>query len=201
MNKKVLSAFLICFLIILDQASKVYVKLNMYLGEHFFYLGKWASITFVENEGMAFGLSFGGGIGKLLLTIFRIVVVFVIAIYIGKQIRSNQATTLFLVCFSLIFAGAIGNIIDSIFYGVIFNESTPMQIATMFPEAGGYAPLFKGKVVDMFYFPLFQGNLPNWIPFFGGKYAEFFPYIFNFADAYITIGVFILILFQKKILG
>ena len=199
MNKKTLALLIISILILLDQASKIYIKLTMYMGEHFFYLGDWASIHFVENEGMAFGLSFGGGIGKILLTTFRMVVVSFIADYIFHQIKQNKANSVFIICLSIIFAGAIGNIIDSIFYGVIFNESTPMQIATIFPEQG-YAPLLKGKVVDMFYFPLYQGNLPEWVPIFGGKAVDFFPYIFNLADAYITVGVALLLIFQKKIL-
>jgi signal peptidase II len=155
----------------------------------------------VENEGMAFGLSFGGGIGKLMLTLFRIIVIGFIAYYMYHQIKSNKASMLFVVCLSMVFAGAIGNIIDSVFYGVVFSESAPMQVATLFPATGGYAPLLKGKVVDMFYFPLFQGFLPESIPFFGGKYVEFFPYIFNLADAYISVGVGILLVFQRRIFG
>lgn len=199
MSKSRFSILFIFLLIILDQWSKIYVKLNMYLGESFFYLGNWASIHFVENEGMAFGLSFGGGMGKLMLTLFRIVVVIFIAYYITAQIKNKKANHLFVVCMSLIFAGAVGNIIDSVFYGKIFSESTPSAIATLF-SGESYGFWFKGKVVDMFYFPLFSGNLPNWIPLVGGRYAEFFPYIFNLADAYITVGVFILLLFQKRIL-
>jgi len=199
MNKQRFAILFIFILIIIDQITKIYVKLNMYLGEHNYYLGDWASISFVENEGMAFGLSFGGGIGKLLLTFFRIIVVIFIAYYIRKQIQTKHANYLFVVCMSLIFAGAVGNIIDSVFYGKIFSESTPSEIATLFP-AESYGTWFKGRVVDMFYFPLYNGNLPEWIPFVGGRYTEFFPYIFNVADAYITVGVAILLLFQNKIL-
>jgi signal peptidase II len=199
MNKKSIAIVFILFLILLDQISKIYVKLNMHLGEHFYYLGNWASISFIENEGMAFGLSFGGGIGKLLLTFFRIIVVVFIAYYIKQQIQEGKANYLFVICLSLIFAGAVGNIIDSIFYGKIFSESTFNEVATIFPKEG-YGTWFKGRVVDMFYFPIFRGNLPEFLPFVGGRYTEFFPYIFNLADAYITVGVFILLIFQNKII-
>lgn len=197
MSKKAIAILTITLSLIIDQISKFWVKLTMQSGDEFSYIGEWARIHFVENEGMAFGVSFGAGIGKFLLTMFRIIAVACIAYYLSQQIKDKKSSKGLVFALSLILVGAVGNIIDSIFYGHIFSHSEG-QIATLFPAGGGYASWFHGRVVDMFYFPIYRGILPNWIPFYGGKYFEFFQFIFNVADACITIGVFIILLFQKK---
>ena len=156
----------------------------------------WFIIHFTENNGMAFGIELGGDIGKILLTVFRIVVVVFgikyISVFIKKKISNGS-----LIALGLIIGGAIGNIIDSIFYGLIFNESYN-NIASIFPEGGGYAPLLHGKVVDMFYFPLINSHFPEWIPFWGGEHFIFFRPIFNVADAGISIGIFMILLLYRK---
>ena len=196
MSKKAIAITTVVLSLIIDQVSKFWVKLTMKSGDEFSYIGNWARIHFVENEGMAFGMSFGAGIGKFLLTFFRIVAVLFISYYLSQQIKNKNASKGFVFALALILTGAMGNIVDSIFYGQIFSGSEE-QIATLFP-AQGYASWFHGRVVDMFYFPIYRGILPNWIPFFGGKFFEFFQFIFNVADACITIGVFIILIFQKK---
>ena len=197
MSKKAIAVATIILSLIIDQASKIWVKLTMKSGDEFLYIGNWARIHFVENEGMAFGMSFGVGIGKFLLTLFRIIAVAFITYYHAQQIKDKKSSKGFVFALSLILVGAVGNIIDSIFYGQFFSHSEG-QVATLFPAGGGYASWFHGRVVDMFYFPIYRGILPNWIPFFGGKYFEFFQFIFNVADACITVGVFIILIFQKK---
>lgn len=169
----------------------------MYLGQEYHILGHWFIIHFVENEGMAFGLSFGGNYGKLALSLFRIVAVAGIGYYLFKLIKEG-AHTMYVTALSLIFAGAIGNIIDSIFYGVLFSNSD-FQVATFLPETGGYATLMHGRVVDMLYFPLIRGSFPSWFPVWGNASFEFFRPVFNLADSAITIGVILFILFQKQI--
>lgn len=169
----------------------------MYLGEEYKILD-WFYIHFTENNGMAFGMEFGGDWGKLLLSLFRIVFVGFITSYILKLIRKN-ADKILIISSSLILAGAIGNIVDGVFYGLLFSESYH-QLASFLPEGGGYAPLFFGKVVDMFYFPIFKGYLPEWIPFWGGDYFVFFRPVFNIADAAISIGVGLIIIFQKRVM-
>lgn len=159
--------------------------------------GDWFYIHFIENPGMAFGLELGGSWGKLLLSLFRIVAVVGIGWYLNKQIKKKAPAGL-LISISLIFAGAIGNIIDSAFYGLIFNESTPWETADLFPESGGYDTFLHGKVVDMLYFPLFSGYLPSWIPVWGGEYFQFFRPVFNIADTAISTGVGMIIVFQKR---
>ena len=166
--------------------------MNFTLGEEVFLIGDWCRFHFIENEGMAFGMSFGEEVGKLILTLFRIVAASLIFIYLRKLIIKGESK-LIIYAFTLIFAGAVGNIIDSLFYGLIFSESTFFVTAQLFPEAGGYAPLCLGKVVDMFYFPLIDTTLPQWIPFIGGNHFEFFNAIFNVADIAITVGVGLLI--------
>ena len=163
----------------------------MHIGEDIPLIGEWCRLHFIENEGFAFGMSFGGAAGKIGLTLFRIVATGVIAWFIWRQLKQNGRTSL-IACLVLIFAGAIGNLIDSCFYGLLFNESF-YNVATLFPPEGGYAPLLQGKVVDMFYFPLFDFYWPEWVPMIGGDHFEFFSAIFNVADAAITIGVIWLI--------
>lgn len=195
-----LTIILVAATVIIDQIVKIWVKTHLYIGEDIALIGEWCRLHFIENEGFAFGTAFGGSIGKLILTTFRLVMSGVIIWYIIKKIKENGRTS-FIVCLALILAGAIGNIVDSCFYGLIFSESS-YNVAVLFPPEGGYASLFLGKVVDMFYFPLFEFDWPQWIPLLGGKHFEFFNAIFNVADAAITIGVIWLIielvLIQKK---
>ncbi len=166
----------------------------MYLGQEF-KIADWFIIHFTENNGMAFGMEFAGENGKLFLSLFRIIAVSGIGYYLYTLVKS-KAKTLLITSMSLIFAGALGNIIDSTFYGVIFSGSE-FQIAQLFPADGGYASFLHGKVVDMFYFPVVEGYMPDWIPFWGGQYFIFFRPVFNVADSAITIGVILLIIFQS----
>lgn len=180
----------------IDQWSKFWVKTNMFLGEEFPVLGDWFIIHFTENNGMAFGIEFGFEYGKLFLTLFRIVVVAIIGVYLFRLPRKSTSSGL-LVTGSLIFAGAVGNIIDSVFYGIVFDESYS-QITSFLPDGGGYASLFYGKVVDMLYFPLIDGFFPDWLPIWGGEHFVFFRPVFNVADAAISVGIASLLLFQRK---
>lgn len=187
---------LILAIVLIDQVIKIWIKTNMYLGQEFVLFGEWAKIHFTENKGMAFGMSFGDGTGKLLLSLFRIVAVTLIGFYLYTLIRDKIHKGL-VYSIALVLAGAIGNIIDSVFYGVVFSDSIN-RVAEFLPAAGGYSDYFHGKVVDMFYFPILQGYAPDWVPFLGGEYYIFFRPVFNFADAAITVGVFIIIVFQKS---
>ena len=189
---------IIIAVLILDQSVKFWVKTNMSLGEDIPIFGSnRAFIHFVENPGMAFGLELGGQSGKLILSLFRIAVITILLIFIHKLIKI-KAPLGFLACFALIAAGALGNIVDSAFYGMIFSASPYHSgAAVLFPEAGGYAPFLHGKVVDMLYFPVWRGELPTWVPFWGGEYFEFFRPVFNIADASITTGVLSIILFYR----
>lgn len=197
MNKKSI-AFLTVFLsLVIDQISKFWVKLSMQSGDEIKYIGEWARIHFVENEGMAFGMSFGAGLGKFLLTFFRIIAVGIITYYLSQQVKNKNSSKGFVFAIALILAGAVGNIIDSVFYGQIFSHSEG-QVAMLFPNGNGYAGWFHGRVVDMFYFPLIRGTFPGWMPVWGGEPFEFFRFIFNVSDACITVGVFIILIFQKK---
>lgn len=190
MKKPLILVFLI---LIIDQIVKFWIKLNFTLGEELFLIGDWCRLHFIENEGMAFGMSFGEQTGKLILTIFRIIASVLIFLYLRRLIQRKEKP-LAIYAFTLVFAGAVGNIIDSLFYGLIFSESTFFTTAQFLPEGGGYAPLCMGKVVDMFYFPLIDTTLPQWIPFIGGNHFEFFNAIFNVADISITLGVALLVI-------
>ena len=182
--------------LIIDQVLKVWVKTNMYWHESI-RITDWFHIYFTENNGMAFGMEF---IGKLFLTSFRLVAVVLIGWYLVKIIKEHKKTG-YIICIALIFAGALGNIIDSVFYGVLFNDSTYSQIATFMPQGGGYAPLLYGRVVDMFYFPIIDTTWPQWLPYLGGDRFIFFSPIFNFADAAISCGMIALLIFYGKYLN
>ncbi len=189
-----LCAAILAAILIVDQVVKIMVKTHMHIGEDIPLIGEWCRLHFIENEGFAFGTSFGGTIGKYFLTMFRIVASVAIGWIIVNQIKKNGRTSLIL-CLTLILAGAVGNIIDCCLYGLIFSESY-YDIAVLFPPEGGYAPFLQGKVVDMFYFPLFEFDWPQWMPFVGGNHFEFFSAIFNVADSAITIGVIWLLIDQ-----
>ncbi|RZT92418.1 signal peptidase II [Ancylomarina subtilis] len=190
------SALFIVVLLILDQVFKIWIKTHMMLGEEFPVFDDWFIIHFIENNGMAFGMELEGKMGKILLSLFRIVAICGIGWYLN-DICKKKAPRGLIISIGLIFAGAMGNIIDSAFYGMIFNDSY-YQVASFLPEAGGYSSFLHGKVVDMLYFPLVDGNFPSWVPFWGGDHFVFFRPVFNVADSYITIGVTLILLFHKK---
>lgn len=169
----------------------------MTLGQEFHIAGNWFIIHFTENNGMAFGLQFAGGYGKLALSLFRILAVGFLGWYIVHLVKKKTSFGV-IFSFSLILAGALGNIIDSAFYGVLFSESTYFDVARFLPAEGGYSTFLHGKVVDMFYFPIIEGNYPQWLPFVGGNSFVFFRPVFNVADSAITSGVFILLIFQRQ---
>ncbi len=199
MSKSKAAIFTVFIILVLDQALKIYIKTNINYGDGLDILGlSWAKIHFVENEGMAFGLSFGGIAGKYVLSIFRIVMV-AFLIYILKNLLKNKETYGLIVSFSLIIAGAVGNILDSMFYGLIFSESFfHGGLATMFPSEGGYGSFLTGKVVDMLYFPMIDTILPEWLPIWGGERFEFFRPVFNIADSAITVGVASILIFHRR---
>ena len=179
--------------IIIDQIIKIWVKTNMYMHE-VIDVTPWFKILFTENRGMAFGMEL---MDKLFLTSFRIFAVAFLIYIIGKQIRQG-IDYLFLVCLSLILAGAMGNILDCLFYGMVFNNPPTPLVAEFVPWGTGYDTIFYGRVVDMFYFPLVEWNWPGWLPFFGGEHFIFFSPIFNFADACISCGVIMVVLFCRN---
>ncbi|RIJ48570.1 lipoprotein signal peptidase [Maribellus luteus] len=191
-------ALLIIFLIlIVDQVLKIWIKTHLAIGDEIVVFKDWFILHFVENNGMAFGFEFAGEYGKMALSIFRILAVVAIGWYLFKLAKNKEIPFGFIACISLIFAGAIGNIIDSLFYGIIFNHSWG-QVATLFPAEGGYSSFLHGKVVDMFYFPLIEGRYPEWVPSVGGNPFIFFRPVFNIADSSITVGIFSILLFYRR---
>jgi signal peptidase II len=189
--------FIIAAIIILDQGLKIWIKTNFPIGHVTDVLGlSWFKLYFIENKGMAWGWEFGGSWGKMILTLFRLAAVIFGTWYLGKIVRQKYSRG-FIICAALIYAGALGNLIDSMFYGMIFNESSYTQVAHIFP-AHGYAGFLHGRVVDMLYFPIVHSHFPSWFPIWGGEEFEFFSPIFNVADASISIGVLTLLIFQKR---
>jgi len=194
------TGLIILFVLLTDQILKIWVKTHMSLGDEFSVIGNWFIIHFVENNGMAFGFEFSGDYGKLFLSVFRIIAVILIGWYLVKLVKRKEIPMGFIACLSLVFAGAVGNIIDSMFYGMIFNGSYG-HLAQLFPDGGGYSSFLHGRVVDMLYFPLFSGHYPTWLPFIGGSEYMFFRPVFNISDSSITIGIFSIILFYWKLFG
>lgn len=190
------SIAVILLVLIIDQTLKFWIKTHMILGQEYKVLGDWFIIHFTENNGMAFGMEFWGKNGKIFLTLFRIIAVAGIGWYLRTLIKQN-APKMVIISISLILAGALGNIIDSVFYGVIFDESY-YQIAKFMPPDGGYASLLQGRVVDMLYFPIFRGHYPGWFPLWQNQEFIFFRPVFNIADSSITIGVAYILLFERS---
>lgn len=179
-----------------DQLIKVIIKTSFMLGEEIHVAGDWFILHFTENNGMAFGMELGGETGKLILSLFRVIAISGLGYYLYTIVKKKELTG-YIICIALIFAGAMGNLIDSMFYGILFDNSYG-QVASFLPADGGYASLLHGKVVDMFYFPIIQGHFPTWFPIWGGEDFEFFRPVFNLADMSISFGVGFLILNQKK---
>ncbi len=194
------NVFLIVFLVVIaDQVLKIYIKTHYHPGESHAVLGNWFQLYFIENEGMAYGWKFGGGFGKMALTLFRLAAVIFGVFYLQRIIEKKYHPG-YVICVALVFAGALGNLIDSMFYGMIFNNNSfdTYEVAKIFP-AKGYAGFLHGNVVDMLYLPLVHvDKVADWVPFFGGKPFSFFNYIFNIADASVSIGVLAILFFRKR---
>lgn len=193
-HKGLLALGVILLVIILDQALKIWIKTHFYLGEEYV-ITSWFRLYFIENNGMAFGMELGS---KLFLSVFRIFLAIGLIWYLWKLRTNTTVKTGYVVCVALITAGAIGNIIDCMLYGLIFNNPIPPQVATLFPPEGGYATLFHGRVVDMLYFPLFSFTWPQWMPWVGGEHFLFFQPVFNLADAAISVGIILVLLFYTR---
>ena len=192
-----LAALIMVLVIVIDQAVKIWVKTHFYYGEEVA-ITSWFRLLFIENNGMAFGMELGS---KLMLTLFRIIASCALIYYLWQLSNRNDIPRGYMVCIALITAGALGNAIDCVAYGVIFNSPVPPQVAQLFPPDGGYTTLFNGRVVDMLYFPLCEWNWPQWMPWIGGNHFVFFQPIFNVADASLCVSVFVLILFYARFLA
>ncbi len=191
--------FIVVAVLLLDQILKIYIKTHFYAGEEINVIGNWFKLHFLENEGMAFGMKFGGDWGKLALTSFRLIAVAWGFLFIKNTLIKEKYTNGLIFCSSLILAGALGNSIDSVIYGKIFTESS-FHMSKMVSWGQGYGELLHGKVVDMLYFPIMKGNFPSWFPIWGGESFEFFRPVFNIADAAISTGVISIFIFQSKLL-
>ena len=196
MRKRWIAIAVVMAVLLVDQLSKIWVKTHMGLYDTIDVFD-WFKIYFVENNGMAFGIEAGG---KLFLSLFRIIAVIFIVIYLSRLIKQNYGAG-FIACVALILAGASGNIIDSIFYGVIFEASYAGHVASFVAWGEGYSSILHGRVVDMLYFPLISGTYPDWVPFLGGEEFLFFRFIFNIADSAITVGVILILLFYRRTLS
>lgn len=188
-----LATLIVIAILLIDQAIKIWVKTSMMLHESI-HVTDWFYITFIENMGMAFGMQLGS---KIVLSLFRIVAISALTYYIWLEVRRKSRTG-YIVCLAMVLAGALGNLIDCLFYGMVFCESSPFYVSYFVPFGTGYAPLLMGKVVDMFYFPLIETEWPLWMPFVGGDHFVFFSPVFNFADASISVSVVLLLLFYRK---
>lgn len=188
-----LAIILVLVMLVIDQLIKIWVKTNLSLHESI-RVANWFYISFIENNGMAYGMQIGS---KLALSLFRVAAIVLLGYFIWLQVR-KQAKTGYLVCLTMVLAGAVGNLIDCMFYGLVFTESTPYYISSLVSFGDGYAPFLMGKVVDMFYFPLIVTTWPQWMPIVGGEDFVFFSPVFNFADSCISVGVVLLLLFYRK---
>ena len=196
MTKGRVAALVVVAILLIDQAIKIWVKTSMTLHESI-HVFDWFYITFIENMGMAFGMQLGS---KIVLSLFRVVAITALVYYIRSEVKKN-AKTGYVICLAMVLAGAIGNLIDSMFYGLIFNESSPFYVSYFVPFGTGYAPFLMGKVVDMFYFPIIETDWPLWIPLIGGDHFVFFSPVFNFADTSISVSVVLLLLFYREEIG
>ena len=196
MTKGRVAALVVVAILLIDQAIKIWVKTSMTLHESI-HVFDWFYITFIENMGMAFGMELGS---KIVLSLFRAVAIIALVYYIRSEVKRNTKIG-YIICLAMVLAGAIGNLIDSMFYGLIFNESSPFYVSYFVPFGTGYAPFLMGKVVDMFYFPIIETDWPSWIPLIGGDHFVFFSPVFNFADTSISVSVVLLLLFYREEIG
>ncbi len=199
MSDRIKSILLILVILLIDQTIKIIIKTHMTIGEEIHVFGDWFRIHFLENNGMAFGMEMGGKPGKIFLSLFRLAAIVAIGWYLSFLLKKKAPLGLVL-CVSAIMAGAIGNLIDSAFYGILFNESNFFTVASAFPDGGGYAGFLQGKVVDMLYFPILDTTWPSWSPIRAGQELVFFRPVFNLADSSIFLGVITILIFNKKFL-